>query len=128
MFIFRLITFIGWVRFVWASSLYSLFQLLHSYPGYHIPGLTPHSEIILYQLLFSPPQPQPGNFGQFKYRFTILVTRAQELRRIAKKQLDLEQREQFDMMRTPAGHYESRNCNAGFVDDYEVFKNGPFHR
>lgn len=49
------------------------------------------------------------------------------MRRIAKKQLDLEQREQFDMMRGQS-HYEARNCNAGFEDDYEIFKNGPFHR
>ena len=24
--------------------------------------------------------------------------------------------------------YDMRNCNGGYQDDYEVFKNGPFHR
>ena len=56
------------------------------------------------------------------------------MRRIAKKQVDLEQREQFDMMISgggggPGSHqYDMRNCNGGYIDDYEVFKNGPFHR
>ena len=58
------------------------------------------------------------------------------MRRIAKKQIDLEQREQFDMLRSGGGgagagtglQYDMRNCNGGYQDDYEVFKNGPFHR
>lgn len=56
------------------------------------------------------------------------------MRRIAKKQIDLEQREQFDMMRSNNHHnshnqWDMRNtCNGGYVDDYEVFKNGPFQR
>ena len=59
--------------------------------------------------------------------------RAQEMRRIAKKQIDLEQREQFDMMRSnnhnSHNQWDMRNtCNGGYLDDYEVFKNGPFQR
>ena len=70
--------------------------------------------------------------------FKIQLSRAQEMRRIAKKQVDLEQREQFDMMISGGGgaggggtgnhQYDMRNCNGGYLDDYEVFKNGPFHR
>ena len=53
------------------------------------------------------------------------------MRRIAKKQIDLEQREQFDMMRSNNhnNQWDMRNtCNGGYLDDYEVFKNGPFQR
>jgi len=54
--------------------------------------------------------------------------RALEVRRSAQKQMDLEQREQFDQMRSKGGHFDMMSqCNGG-RDDFEMFMNGPFQR
>ena len=46
------------------------------------------------------------------------------MRRSAQKQMDLEQRTQFDQLRTKNG---LGHCNAG-KDELERFLNGPFQR